>query len=59
MALGQLPKYTAIEVEESKAEYLKVIGANASVNALKIIAEASKKKGMEAKLVMAKALGHL
>lgn len=58
MALGQIAKMVTIEVPADKAEHLKVI-SNVSTNALKIIADASKKPGMESKLIAAKMLGQI
>ncbi len=55
--LGQI-KTVTIEVPEEKAESLKTM-ASISVAALKIIAEASKKPGIEAKLFLAKTLGQI
>lgn len=49
----------SINVPADKAMYLEILAKNASVAALKILAEGSAKPGMEAKLLLAKTLGQI
>lgn len=49
----------SINVPADKAKYLETLAKNASVSALKILADGSAKPGMEAKLMLAKTLGQI
>ena len=61
LQLGQVQKgkSVTIEVPEEKAEHLKALAERASAEALKILADASNKPGIEMKLKLAKTGGYI